>query len=74
MECFGCVIVPAGIVYVFSQKDAEVVASDLEKKGIVAYPYHAQMDPNDKSKIHRKWTNNKIQVLTNAKAHRARPG
>ena len=67
-------LVPAGIVYVFSQKDAEVVSSDLEKKGIVSYPYHANMHPNDKSKIHRKWTNNKIQVLTNTNAHRTRPG
>ncbi|XP_062338527.1 ATP-dependent DNA helicase Q1 isoform X1 [Osmerus eperlanus] len=53
----------SGIVYVFSQKDAEVVSSDLEKKGIVSYPYHANMHPNDKSKVHRKWSNNKIQVV-----------
>lgn len=53
----------SGIVYVFSQKDAEVVSSDLQKKGIVAYPYHANMNPDDKSKVHRKWTMNKIQVV-----------
>lgn len=51
-----------GIVYVFSQKDAESVSSELQKSDIVAYPYHANMNPDDKSRVHRKWTSNKIQV------------
>ncbi|XP_060927520.1 ATP-dependent DNA helicase Q1 isoform X1 [Limanda limanda] len=53
----------SGIVYVFSQKDAESVSSELQKKDIVAYPYHANMNPEDKSKVHRKWTSNKIRVI-----------
>ncbi|XP_061570541.1 ATP-dependent DNA helicase Q1 [Cololabis saira] len=53
----------SGIVYVFSQKDAESVSSELQKRGVRAYPYHANMNPEDKSKIHRKWTSNKIQVV-----------
>uniref|UniRef100_A0A3B5AC05 ATP-dependent DNA helicase n=1 Tax=Stegastes partitus TaxID=144197 RepID=A0A3B5AC05_9TELE len=53
----------SGIVYVFSQKDAESVAAELQKRDIQAYPYHANMDPDDKSRVHRKWTSNKIQVL-----------
>ncbi|XP_017281836.1 ATP-dependent DNA helicase Q1 isoform X2 [Kryptolebias marmoratus] len=53
----------SGIVYVFSQKDAELVASELQKRGVSAYPYHANMDPKDKSRVHRKWTSNKIQVV-----------
>ncbi|KAM3858998.1 ATP-dependent DNA helicase Q1-like [Diretmus argenteus] len=53
----------SGIVYVFSQKDAEVVSSDLQKNGVVAYPYHGNMNPEDKSRVHRKWTANKIQVV-----------
>lgn len=53
----------AGIVYVFSQKDAETVSADLQKKGINAYPYHANMNPEDKSRVHRKWAINKIQVV-----------
>uniref|UniRef100_A0A8C9X8Q2 ATP-dependent DNA helicase n=1 Tax=Sander lucioperca TaxID=283035 RepID=A0A8C9X8Q2_SANLU len=53
----------SGIVYVFSQKDAESVSSELQKKDILAYPYHAHMDPDDKSRVHRKWTSNKIQVV-----------
>ncbi|XP_047431881.1 ATP-dependent DNA helicase Q1 isoform X3 [Mugil cephalus] len=53
----------SGIVYVFSQKDAELVSSELQKRDILAYPYHANMDPEDKSRVHRKWTSNKIQVV-----------
>ncbi|XP_076578234.1 ATP-dependent DNA helicase Q1 isoform X2 [Chaetodon auriga] len=53
----------SGIVYVFSQKDAETVSSELQKRDILAYPYHANMDPGDKSRVHRKWTSNKIQVV-----------
>ncbi|XP_041637018.1 ATP-dependent DNA helicase Q1 isoform X2 [Cheilinus undulatus] len=53
----------SGIVYVFSQKDAESVSSELQSRDILAYPYHANMDPNDKSRVHRKWTSNKIQVV-----------
>ncbi|XP_047246401.1 ATP-dependent DNA helicase Q1 isoform X3 [Girardinichthys multiradiatus] len=53
----------SGIVYVFSQKDAEMVSSELKKRDISAYPYHANMDPEEKSKVHRRWTSNKIQVV-----------
>ncbi|KAM7366791.1 hypothetical protein PAMP_014735 [Pampus punctatissimus] len=53
----------SGIVYVFSQKDAESVASELQERDILAYPYHAHMDPEDKSRVHRKWTASKIQVV-----------
>ncbi|XP_040886471.1 ATP-dependent DNA helicase Q1 isoform X2 [Toxotes jaculatrix] len=53
----------SGIVYVFSQKDAESVSSELQKRNILAYPYHANMDPDEKSQVHRKWTANEIRVV-----------
>ncbi|KAM9824563.1 ATP-dependent DNA helicase Q1 [Neosynchiropus ocellatus] len=53
----------SGIVYVFSQKDAETVSAELLKRDIQAYPYHANMVAEDKSRIHRKWTSGKIQVV-----------
>uniref|UniRef100_A0A8C6NSB5 ATP-dependent DNA helicase Q1 n=1 Tax=Nothobranchius furzeri TaxID=105023 RepID=A0A8C6NSB5_NOTFU len=53
----------SGIVYVFSQKDAELLASELQKREILAYSYHANMDPDDKTQVHRWWTSNKIQVV-----------
>lgn len=53
----------SGIVYVFSQKDSEAVAAELQKQKIEAYPYHSNLHPDDKTKVHRKWTRNKIQVV-----------
>lgn len=53
----------SGIVYVFSQKDAETVASNLQKRGILAQPYHANMQPADKSLVHQQWACKKIQVV-----------
>uniref|UniRef100_A0A8C2XQD7 ATP-dependent DNA helicase n=1 Tax=Cyclopterus lumpus TaxID=8103 RepID=A0A8C2XQD7_CYCLU len=53
----------SGIVYVFSQKDAESVSSVLQKRDILAFPYHSHMEADDKSQVHRKWTSNKIQVV-----------
>uniref|UniRef100_A0A672NG53 ATP-dependent DNA helicase n=1 Tax=Sinocyclocheilus grahami TaxID=75366 RepID=A0A672NG53_SINGR len=53
----------SGIVYVFSQKDAEVVATDLQKRNILAQPYHASMEPSDKSLVHQRWSSKKIQVV-----------
>ncbi|GAA6224926.1 ATP-dependent DNA helicase Q1 isoform X3 [Lates japonicus] len=53
----------SGIVYVFSQKDAESVASKLQQRDILAYPYHANMEPDDKTRVHRKWASNKIRVV-----------
>ncbi|XP_077090464.1 ATP-dependent DNA helicase Q1 isoform X2 [Siphateles boraxobius] len=53
----------SGIVYVFSQKDAEVVATDLQKRDILAQAYHANMEPSDKSLVHQRWSSKKIQVV-----------
>uniref|UniRef100_A0A8C5GDZ6 ATP-dependent DNA helicase n=1 Tax=Gouania willdenowi TaxID=441366 RepID=A0A8C5GDZ6_GOUWI len=53
----------SGIVYVFSQKDAALVSAELQKRNITAFPYHANMNPEDKTKVHRRWSSNKIQVV-----------
>ncbi|XP_063073464.1 ATP-dependent DNA helicase Q1 isoform X2 [Engraulis encrasicolus] len=52
-----------GIVYVHSQKDAESVSADLQKQGIQAQPYHANLEASYKSRVHRHWANKKIQVV-----------
>ncbi|XP_062990866.1 ATP-dependent DNA helicase Q1 [Elgaria multicarinata webbii] len=53
----------SGIVYCFSQKDAEQVTMNLQKLGIKAGTYHANMEPRDKSKVHKRWSANEIQVV-----------
>ncbi|KAM4036580.1 LOW QUALITY PROTEIN: ATP-dependent DNA helicase Q1 [Anomaloglossus baeobatrachus] len=53
----------SGIIYCFSQKDAEQVTMSLQKLGIRAGTYHANMEPRDKTKVHTLWTENKLQVV-----------
>ncbi|XP_073477517.1 ATP-dependent DNA helicase Q1 [Aquarana catesbeiana] len=53
----------SGIIYCFSQKDSEQVTINLQKLGIRAGTYHANMEPRDKTKVHTYWTENKIQVV-----------
>ncbi|XP_074124968.1 ATP-dependent DNA helicase Q1 isoform X2 [Sminthopsis crassicaudata] len=52
-----------GIIYCFSQKDSEQVTVSLQKLGIQAGAYHANMEPKDKTAVHKKWSANKIQVV-----------
>lgn len=51
-----------GIIYCFSQKDSEQVTVSLQKLGIRAGAYHANMEPEDKTKVHTRWSANEIQV------------
>ncbi|XP_015277872.1 PREDICTED: ATP-dependent DNA helicase Q1 [Gekko japonicus] len=53
----------SGIIYCFSQKDAEQITMSLQKLGIKAGTYHANMEPKDKSKVHKRWSANDIQVV-----------
>lgn len=63
MESLNLLVLVVGIVYVFSQKDAESLSSEMQKRHILACPYHANMNPDEKSRVHRQWTLNKIQVF-----------
>ncbi|XP_019307720.2 ATP-dependent DNA helicase Q1 [Panthera pardus] len=53
----------SGIIYCFSQKDSEQVTVSLQKLGIQAGAYHANMEPEDKTEVHRRWSANEIQVV-----------
>ncbi|XP_077450666.1 ATP-dependent DNA helicase Q1 isoform X2 [Stigmatopora argus] len=53
----------SGIIYVFSQKDAESVSSQLQQRDISAAPYHANLNSDEKSGTHRKWSAGQIQVV-----------
>ncbi|XP_005998921.1 ATP-dependent DNA helicase Q1 [Latimeria chalumnae] len=53
----------SGIIYCFSQKDSEQITFSLKKLGIKAEPYHANMDPVEKTNVHKQWTTNAIQVV-----------
>ncbi|XP_006121339.2 ATP-dependent DNA helicase Q1 [Pelodiscus sinensis] len=53
----------SGIIYCFSQKDSEQLTISLQKLGIKAGAYHANLDPKDKTKVHKGWSANEIQVV-----------
>ena len=53
----------AGIVYTFSKKDADTVASKLVDRGIVAESYHSEVSASRKDKIHQSWMRNHTQVV-----------
>lgn len=52
----------SGIIYTMTIKDAEELAKDLRARGIKVAPYHAQLEPEARTQIHRRWVENKYQV------------
>ncbi|KAM4837432.1 ATP-dependent DNA helicase Q1 [Urocitellus parryii] len=53
----------SGIIYCFSQKDSEQVTISLQNLGIHAGSYHANMEPEEKTKVHTRWSANELQVV-----------
>ncbi|KAK1367675.1 ATP-dependent DNA helicase [Heracleum sosnowskyi] len=53
----------SGIVYCFSRRECEQVATELREKGISANYYHADMDANAREKVHMRWSSGKLQVI-----------
>uniref|UniRef100_A0AC35TG76 DNA helicase n=1 Tax=Rhabditophanes sp. KR3021 TaxID=114890 RepID=A0AC35TG76_9BILA len=54
----------SGIIYCFSRKECEEVASKLCKKGIKSLPYHANLEGAERSRCHESWSQGKTQVIT----------
>ena len=52
-----------GIVYTYSRKDADTVASELCDEGIIAESYHSDVSPTRKKAIHQSWMKNRTQVV-----------
>ncbi|XP_037793066.1 ATP-dependent DNA helicase Q1-like [Penaeus monodon] len=53
----------SGIIYTMTIKDAEELAKDLRARGIKVAPYHAQLEPEARTQIHRRWVENKYQLV-----------
>ncbi|GAQ81432.1 Helicase conserved C-terminal domain containing protein [Klebsormidium nitens] len=53
----------SGIVYCFSRKECEQVASELSQRGISAGYYHADMNPRQRHEVHQNWSCNYLQVV-----------
>lgn len=53
----------SGIIYCFSQRECEEVARDLKSRGVMADPYHANLDSETRSRVHQRWLKNNVQVI-----------
>ena len=53
-----------GIIYCYSRRNCESVATDLQAKfGIKARFYHAGMEPDDKKQTQRDWQEGRVHVI-----------
>jgi ATP-dependent DNA helicase RecQ len=52
-----------GIIYVASRKSAEELAKKLSADGIKALPYHAGMDPEDRSQNQERFLRDEVRVI-----------
>lgn len=52
----------SGIIYTTAIKDCDQLANELRKRGCRIAPYHAQLEPSDRTKVHTGWRENKYQV------------
>lgn len=53
----------AGIIYCLSRKNTEKVASDLQKKGINAAPYHAGLSTFERNQTQERFKNDQLSVV-----------
>ncbi|XP_055534231.1 ATP-dependent DNA helicase Q1-like [Wyeomyia smithii] len=58
----------SGIIYTYSVKDTEELSVQLMQREIKVLPYHASLVAKDRTRTHKKWMHNEIQVIvaTNA--------
>lgn len=53
----------SGIIYTMTIKDAEELVPVLRSRQISVAPYHAQMEAQVRSKVHKKWVANEYQAV-----------
>ncbi len=52
-----------GIVYAFSKKEADELATGLRSRGIRALAYHAGMGDKDRRDVQQSWSDDKTKVV-----------
>ena len=52
-----------GIIYTTTVKEVDTLYEELKKRGIKVGPYHAQMEPTSRSRVHRLWSKGDLRVV-----------
>ncbi len=52
-----------GLVYTSTRKEAEQYAGELQGRGVAAAVYHAGMKAADRRRVHRKWLDDRLEVV-----------
>uniref|UniRef100_A0A182K6V6 ATP-dependent DNA helicase n=1 Tax=Anopheles christyi TaxID=43041 RepID=A0A182K6V6_9DIPT len=52
-----------GIIYTYSMKDAMDISSEMTSRGLKTAPYHANLEPADRTKIHQLWHDEDLQAV-----------
>lgn len=53
----------SGIIYTYSVRDTEDLAAGLLNQDVKVRPYHANLDKDNRTRVHRKWIDNQIQAV-----------
>lgn len=53
----------SGIIYTFSAKETEEISTQLLQRNIKVLPYHADLEPKQRSRTHQKWLKNEVQAV-----------
>jgi ATP-dependent DNA helicase Q1 len=53
----------SGIIYTFSIKDTETLTSELLQRDCKVRPYHASLEPSQRTSVYQKWMNNEVQAV-----------
>ncbi|XP_044257543.1 ATP-dependent DNA helicase Q1-like [Tribolium madens] len=53
----------SGIIYTNTINECINLATDLKARKLKVAPFHAQLDPDQKKEIHKKWLDNRYQVV-----------
>ncbi|KAJ7531759.1 hypothetical protein O6H91_14G057500 [Diphasiastrum complanatum] len=53
----------SGIIYCFSRNDCEKLAEQLREFGHKAAYYHANMDPDERTSVQRRWSKDEVNII-----------
>jgi len=53
----------SGIIYTLTIKDVQALTNELNDRGLKVGCYHANLEPRDRSSVHRRWLSGQVQAV-----------